>query len=93
MFSAVPTSLDCWGLHHFGNQGKTQVELSGKYSQVPLFPLPLKCKAEQSSLAFFCIQQRSFLVLRRVRWEISGNTAVLHRGLPMVVWRKVREQR
>lgn len=93
VLSTVPTPLGCWGLHLFGNQGKTQRELNGKYSQVPLFPLPLKCKAEQSSITFFSIHQSSFLVLRTERWEITGTTAVCHILLPMIVWRKVRVQR
>jgi len=60
MVSTVLTPVGCWGLHLSGNQGKTQRELSGKHSQVSLFPLSPKCKAEQSSLTSFCRQQSFF---------------------------------
>lgn len=86
VLSTVSAPLGCL----FGNQGKAQKELSGKYSQVPLFPLPLKGKAEQSPLTFFCIQQSFFLVLRTVRCEISGTTAVSCTQLPMVVCQRAK---
>lgn len=40
-----PTPLECWGLHLFSNQGKTQGKVHGTCSQVPLFPFPPKIKS------------------------------------------------